>query len=250
MDIFLSRPTWVYPEMEKGLAVFISKIGDLGLNPRTLGTTDYPTSSPLDEVINIMEQCKGAVILGYPQIEIKDGKIKNREINPGLILTTEWNHIDAGLAYARILPMIVIHHRGVTRGIFDRGALNSFIFAKDFSDPTWSVSDDISGALRAWKNKVSEFSPASSGSDKKLEAINKHKNEVWSIYGVGRKIGNPKPLGSGYIESGECRIEETTEYYIRIRMLSTDQLITIPSSDFIISYDDERYRQKIEVRTV
>jgi hypothetical protein len=31
-------------------------------------------------------------------------------------LPTEWNHIEAALAYSQQLPLLVIHHRGIKRG--------------------------------------------------------------------------------------------------------------------------------------
>jgi hypothetical protein len=50
----------------------------------------------------------------------------------------------------------VIHHAGVTRGIFDRGAISSFLYQVDFSDPNWPLSQPISGALQTWKSGVLE----------------------------------------------------------------------------------------------
>ena len=124
MDVFVSRPTWVAAEFEAGLAAFLRVLRSLDLTPRTLGATDYPSKAPLDEVIALMGKCAGAVILGYPQLVVETGHLKGVPINQALELPTEWNHIEAGLAYARELPLLVIHHRGVRRGIFDRGATN------------------------------------------------------------------------------------------------------------------------------
>ena len=50
--------------------------------------------------------------------------------------------------------MLVIHHLGVERGIFDRGACNAFLHGVDMSDPSWVISRSISGALTNWKNKL------------------------------------------------------------------------------------------------
>jgi predicted transcriptional regulator len=134
LNIFLSRPTRIAPEFEKGLEGFLTLLKTLDVQPRTLGTTDYPSKCPLDEVITLMAQCRGAIILGYPQITIVDGTIKNSKIKEPIHLPTEWNHIETGLAYARDLPLLVIHHKGIGRGVFDRGALSSFLHQVDFSD--------------------------------------------------------------------------------------------------------------------
>ena len=149
MDIFLSRPTVIDASFSEGLEIFISQLQALGIKPRTLGVTDYPSNSPLDEVLELMEMCKGAIILGYPQIEIKKALLKNNEIFD-LKLATEWNHIEASLAYALKLPLLIIHHTGVVRGIFDRGTINNFIYERDLTKPGWCVESDINGAINRW----------------------------------------------------------------------------------------------------
>ena len=94
IDIFVSRPNWVAKEFEEGLTGFLSFLGTHDIKPRTLGSTDQPTETPLDEVITIMSECKGAIILGYPQIYVNNGYLKTKEIN-NLQLATEWNQIEA-----------------------------------------------------------------------------------------------------------------------------------------------------------
>src|SRR5437879_809710 len=100
IDVFVSRPTWVEAAFEPGLRGFMARLADLGLSPRSLGSTDYATRAPLDEVIELLKQCRGAVILGYPQIQVAAGTIKGRVLPGPILLSTEWNHIEAGLAHA------------------------------------------------------------------------------------------------------------------------------------------------------
>jgi len=149
-SVFVSRPTWVEPRFEKGLGRFLEVLQKQGLRPRTLGRGDYAIQPPLDEVIALMDQCAGAVILGYPQIHITAGKLKAKaipELGGQFLLGTEWNHIEAGLAYAKGLPLLVIHHRGVRRGIFDRGAMPNFIHEIDLADCGWPSREAVRGAL-------------------------------------------------------------------------------------------------------
>lgn len=154
IDVFVSRPTWVAPEFERGLAGFLGLLEDMDLKPRTLGATDYPNKAPLDEVIRLMDRCAGVVILGYPQIVATAGTVRNQGISGQLVLPTEWNHIEAGLAYARGLPLLVIHHTGIGRGIFDRGAISSFIYELDLTDPAWPLLEKVRGAVQTWKTDV------------------------------------------------------------------------------------------------
>ncbi len=156
IDVFVSRPTWVPPSFRQGLEGFLGLLTSLGLNPRTLGATDYPSKAPLDEVIRLMQLCSGAIILGYPQIVASGGSIKDEPFSGELLLPTEWNHIEAGLAYAREIPLLVVHHFGVRRGIFDRGAIANFIYELNLEDPSWPLAANIRGAVGTWRKDVLE----------------------------------------------------------------------------------------------
>lgn len=156
-NIFLSRPTWVPSEYQEGLENFLGLLGSQGLSPRTIGTTDKPLRSPMEEVIDLMKVCKGAIILGYPQIVATAGSVKDRSISDKVELATEWNHMETALAVASNLPIIMIHDTFVSRGVFDRGAVNGFLYKVDLKNPAWPLSKDITGAITAWKPKVSSF---------------------------------------------------------------------------------------------
>ena len=153
IDVFISRPTWVSTEFSEGLEGFLSFLSTMEFTPRTIGATDYPTECPLDEVIKLLDECQGIIVLGYPQIILKKGFIKNKPTN-NLQLPTEWNHIEASLAYSKGLPILVIHHKGVRRGIFEHGAINKYIYEKDLSKVNWFLSQNITGALKSWKQNV------------------------------------------------------------------------------------------------
>lgn len=104
----------------------------------------------MDEVIRLMKKCVGTIVLGFPQIIIEQGLIKNQTVSHPISLGTEWNHIEAALAYCLQIPTLVIHDETVTRGIFDRGTLNSFIYSFDLADPTWGLDPIAIGAINSW----------------------------------------------------------------------------------------------------
>jgi hypothetical protein len=160
-DIFISRPNWISDEFKQGLAKFTSLLKTYDLNPRTLGVSDYPTDSPLDEVITIMNQCVGVIILGYPQIHIEKGLLKGNAIpsKSSVVLATEWNHIEASLAYAKSFPLLVIRHIGVSRGIFDKGALNKYLYEVDLANVNWSTDESILGGINTWKQRLLQKPP-------------------------------------------------------------------------------------------
>lgn len=194
IDIFLSRPIWLSQEFKRGFDNFLKFLETHELKPRTIGAGDYPNEAPLDEVISLMNQCKGAIILGYPQIKVEKGLLKDIEIPSNtlkeLYLPTEWNHIEAGLAYAKGLPLLVIHHIGVGRGIFDRGATKKFIYEVDLTYSDWSLTPEISGAFSKWKGNVSLQTPTPSEKISLSELI-----RLLEISGLSVKKGSSISLG-------------------------------------------------------
>ena len=155
-EVFISRPNWIPDEFENGIENFYNLLKTMNLNPRTIGQSDFPNETPLNEVINLMTKCCGTIVLGIPQIEIDRGKIKGTEINNKIILGTEWNHIEAALAYSIGHPLLIIHHKNMSRGIFDRGACNSFVYEIDMHTNSWAISNEISGVISNWKSKLNE----------------------------------------------------------------------------------------------
>ena len=154
IDVFVSRPTWVPKLFRPGLDGFLRTLSDMGLRSRTIGVTDYPVDGAFDEVTEVMNECQGAVILGYPQIWILDGIVKDSAVEDEMTLPTEWNHIEAALAMAMSKPVLIIPHTGITRRVFDRGALNKHIYETDLTNTGWPTSEHVHGALERWRDQV------------------------------------------------------------------------------------------------
>lgn len=152
--VFLSRPSWVSEKYRPGLDHFQTLLREQHLDPRSVGVTDYANDVPMAEVIRLMKQCAGAIVLGVPQIEVMAGAVKGDDIHEPFSLGTEWNHIEAALAYALELPTLVIHDQTVVRGVFDRGATQSFLHEVDLSCPTWALTERIVGAVRTWRGRL------------------------------------------------------------------------------------------------
>lgn len=249
MNIFVSRPTWVDSKFDPGLQHFLTQLRDeYGLNPRTLGSTDYPTKSPLDEVIRILKDCRGIIVLGYPQIEIDQGRVKGSQVTT-TILPTEWNHIEAAIAYSMSLPLLVIHHIGICRGIFDRGALNAFLFEKDLSAENWGGEEEIVGALQTWKDEVLGSNPTPVAQRSTLEqALTKDLSQIWTITTIGRRLEGNRSVGREYRERAEGTVTEVNEFYVRLYITELQKVITVPIAAITISFDDNRNRPKLELR--
>lgn len=156
IEIFLSRPNWIPSEFEEGVNNFYSLLKSMNLSPRTIGQSDYPNESPLNEVLSLMKKCNGTIVLGIPQIIIRDGMVKNEQISYPIFLGTEWNHIETALAFSLGHPILILRDDRVNRGVFEKGATNSFLYDVDMENPSWCLTQQVSGALNSWKTKLNE----------------------------------------------------------------------------------------------
>lgn len=194
IDIFLSRSTDIIEQQQKGLQNLLSLLKFAELNPRTLGTTDYPQESPLNEIIEILQSCSGMIVLGYPKIIIEKGLIKGKNITEPVKLASEWNQIEAALAYALQIPLLIICDKDVSFGFFDRGAANCFVHQVDFSDSEWCMKTSIYGAIQKWKERVALYCDKKNNVEKKEDNLKRKllslKNDFVEI--LDRKFYNKK----------------------------------------------------------
>ena len=81
------------------------------------------------------------------------GTVKDVPIDKQLALPTEWNQIEATMSLMLDLPTLVLLHNTVaSRGIFDRGAADVFVYEFNVQEPEWLQS--IRPALSALKQAV------------------------------------------------------------------------------------------------
>jgi len=71
IDIFVSRPNNLDENQEKTMERIEQILMERGMQARTLGKTDFPNVSPMKAVDELMRECSGALILGFPQTIIQ-----------------------------------------------------------------------------------------------------------------------------------------------------------------------------------
>jgi len=88
-----------------------------------------------------------------PFLRVRTGKLKDKDIEKGFALPSEWNQIEAAIAIMLGKPTLMMLHKGVSpRGLFDRGAANVFIHEFHTLGSKW-VEDTVP-KLRDLKLKV------------------------------------------------------------------------------------------------
>jgi hypothetical protein len=157
IDAFISRPTTLPKPFEDAYKTFHAYIEQQhGFRLRRLGSTDYSDEAPLRAIIDIMDECKGAIILGYPQIEIYHHIRRSAAVSqdPTLLFPTPWNQIEASLAFGAKLPVLVIGHPGIVGGVFDHGVTGQFVLTEDLSKKDWFMQQPFQQLLGKWKKRI------------------------------------------------------------------------------------------------
>jgi hypothetical protein len=94
LPIFLSRPTSLSGSMVAEADRFERFLNGHGFHAMRLGGENYSTKAPLQAVIDLMSQCNGAIILGYPKQTIC---VSGFSGDFRAELSTPWNQMRAHL---------------------------------------------------------------------------------------------------------------------------------------------------------
>lgn len=157
-NIFLSMPT----ELSEKETETVHKISEVlkcrGIKLRTIGVTDFTNETPMEAIKEIMEQCTGAIILGFTQIKVEKG-IKKPETKKEMALecyniATPWNQIEAAMAYMLDLPLFIIKDNGIDGGIFDPGVTSKFIHEFDLKEQGWLETAQFLQPFNKWYEDV------------------------------------------------------------------------------------------------
>jgi len=110
----------------------------MGFELKTVGINETAFASPFEEVVGVLKTCDCAIILGLPYLRVRTGVLKDKEIENGFALPSEWNQIEAAISIMLEKPTLMMLHKGVaSRGLFDRGAANVFIHEFHTVGPKW-----------------------------------------------------------------------------------------------------------------
>lgn len=156
--IFISRPTRVDSEFETAYATFHQFLEAEGLQPRRLGQSDYSRKAPLQAVMEIIDNCCGAIVLGYPQVQFLHEVRRSSEVQSktGHVFPTPWNQIEGALAYRARAPVLVIAHAGVGGGVFDHGVTGECVLHLDLAAPNWHNEPAFRQPYVEWKADIEE----------------------------------------------------------------------------------------------
>lgn len=158
INVFLSRPTDLNREEIKTINRINKLLSDRGIKLRTIGTTDFPNEIPMVAIKKVMKQCKGAIVLGFPQIKVEKGikkaGTKNEQQIEYINIPTPWNQIEATMAFMLDLPLLIIKDSEIEGGIFDIGVTNNYIHSFNLKEQEWLDNEEFLQPFNEWYKEV------------------------------------------------------------------------------------------------
>jgi hypothetical protein len=167
LDVFLSCPTTASFEGTQFLEQLMRLLESQAMRARTVGVTEFHNAAPLAAVREVMAECHGAVVVGLAQMLVHRGiaKVDTDESDRvrDMYLPTPWNQIEAGMAVAYGLPLMLIREsRVASTGIFDSSVGDRFVHQAVVS-AEWLTSQPFLQVLREFATEVTSHArPASS----------------------------------------------------------------------------------------
>jgi hypothetical protein len=124
--------------------------------------SEYPAESPLQVISRIMHECDAAIIVAYERTYFDSGFEKRKSAQEKKLAsvryTTPWNQIEAAMAYALDLPLIVmmetgLREEGLLEQNYDWSIERLSITGDAFADK------DVRGRIAAWCRHVQDDEP-------------------------------------------------------------------------------------------
>src|SRR4029078_8448985 len=116
-EVFVSVGSPATEQQEAFVRAVEDRIRAEGLVPHTVGRNTWSADSPLQTVMALMESCAGAFVIALERSYFASGVEKrggpNEVTVADISLPTPWNQIEAAIAYARGLPLLVIVDSGL-----------------------------------------------------------------------------------------------------------------------------------------
>lgn len=129
--IFFSMPGIMTKKEEMITKSYKELLEKLGFEVFYYGKDDYPQYGQLNSVRKrILSSC-GIIAFGFKQINIINGLYRSgtdaEKVIKNLSLSTPWSEIEVGMALMKGLPILLVHDKEVTSGIFDNILSEYFI---------------------------------------------------------------------------------------------------------------------------
>jgi hypothetical protein len=161
ISIFLSCPKPHLKCQEAFLASLVEYLKNRGLEPRTLGVTDYDMDAPLKAIRRLMLESNGLITIAFKRTYIDKATVRLGTDISKCIQTTKANYwltspycqIEPAMAYQLGLPILVLREKDVSdEGLLEKGVVGLYM-------PEFSLDDSINQYLESeeWKQIIGKW---------------------------------------------------------------------------------------------
>lgn len=184
LDVFVSVGKTATEQQEVFVRAVEDRLRSEGIIPHTVGRNTFSSDAPLKAVTELMDRCSGAVVIALERLFFPAGAEKRGgpdELSlTNVKLPTPFNQIEAAMAYARDLPLMVIVEADLkNEGLLQQGY--DWHVQRVKPDPAALHSNEFNGVLASWKEKMAR-KPARSSYSKSVTELT-----------LGELIGGLKP---------------------------------------------------------
>ncbi|ARU61818.1 hypothetical protein CBW65_12845 [Tumebacillus avium] len=143
--VFLSYPVPFTQKQKKFIERVCEELEGKGLQPRTLGVTDYDMDAPLTAIRRLMVESNGLLTIAFRRAYIHDGtgkpnsdleNVQSYDISEKW-LTSPYCQIEPAMAFQIGLPILIFREKGVMAdGILEKGVIGTYL-------PEFDLDDDL-----------------------------------------------------------------------------------------------------------
>lgn len=163
-SIFLSYPKPYLKRQCEFIEKVVSYFEGRGLQPRTLGVTDYDMNAPLSGIRRLMLESNGLVTIAFRRSLIKQG-VRKPASDIGKAeydlsnkwLTSPFCQIEPAMAFQLGLPILILRENGVIEeGILEKGVLGMYMpeFNLDCDLDAYFKSKEWVQIIQQWEGLV------------------------------------------------------------------------------------------------
>ena len=155
--VFISIGTPYADPQRQFLDALMDLLRSCDIEPRAIDKTEFVTQNPLKDISRIMRECDGVIIVAYERTYFDSGLEKRKSVQAkplaAVSYTTPWNQIEAAMAVAIGLPIIVM----VESGLREEGLLEDrydwYIERLTISGNAFS-DNAVRGRIMAWCRRI------------------------------------------------------------------------------------------------
>ncbi len=156
-NIFLSVGATANERQE----LFVRSIEDRllreNLIPNAVGRNKFSAGSPLQTILELIDECDGTLIIALERTYFPSGVEKRGGVHETTLINTKyptaWNQIEAGLSYSKGHPLLLIMEEGLrSEGLLEKGYDWYVLWVNP--DPTSLFTPEFNGVFASWKQKV------------------------------------------------------------------------------------------------